>query len=213
MSCVKYEDLTEANIIELCKQRDSLAFDELVSRNKETLFNYILSKTKDQSTAHDILQITLVKAWNNIKNFEGRARILSWLTKIAFNAYYDYYKKAKREISLDEALSSPSVNSKTASSNDSFYTKANLADESKFNLVVEDPFKESKIKNLGKDIQRAINSLSKEHKEVLELRELYGLDCKQISQKINCPYPTVCTRLFYARKKAKVFLKNLIKNG
>lgn len=202
MSCVDYEGLPEPDLVNLCKKGDSLAFNELVSRNRETLFNYILNKTKDSSTADDILQMTLIKAWNNIHKFEGRAKILSWLTKIAFNAYYDYYKKKKKEISLDEALSSAPNSAKQ-------YSPSN---EVKLNLVTEDAFRESKIKDLNKKIKLAFDSLSKEHKEVLELRELYGLDCKQISQKINCPYPTVCTRLFYARKKAKSFLKNLLKN-
>ncbi len=202
MSCVQYEDLPEADLVNMCKEGDSLAFNEIVSRNRETLFNYILNKTKDSSTADDILQITLIKAWNSVHKFEGRARILSWLTKIAFNAYYDYYKKKKKEISLDEALSSAPNSAKQ-------YSPSN---EVKLNLVTEDAFRESKIKDLNKKIKLAFDSLSKEHKEVLELRELYGLDCKQISEKINCPYPTVCTRLFYARKKAKSFLKNLLKN-
>ena len=169
MSCVQYEDLPEADLVNMCKEGDSLAFNEIVSRNRETLFNYILNKTKDSSTADDILQITLIKAWNSVHKFEGRARILSWLTKIAFNAYYDYYKKKKKEISLDEALSNAPNSAKQ-------YSPSN---EVKLNLVTEDAFRESKIKDLNKKIKLAFDSLSKEHKEVLELRELYGLDCKQ----------------------------------
>jgi RNA polymerase sigma-70 factor (ECF subfamily) len=196
MTCIEYKDLSEESLIKLCKKEDCLAFDELTNRNKIALFHYIVGKTKDESTANDILQITLIKAWKNVKKFQGRAKILSWLTKIAFNAYYDYYKKKKREVSIEEtSKDSPSFN------------------EVRLGLVVEDPFKESKIKDLSEKIKKTIDSLSKEHKEVLELRELYGLDCKEISKKINCPYPTVCTRLFYARKKAKLVLKRLLKNG
>lgn len=194
---MEYKDLSEEKLIKHCKEQDCLAFDELMRRNQTSLFHYIVGKTNDESTANDILQITLIKAWKNIKNFEGRAKILSWLTKIAFNAYYDYYKKRKREVPIEgygKSSSSPGFN------------------EVKLGLVVEDPFKESKIKDLSEKIRITIDSLSKEHKEVLELRELYGLDCKEISKKINCPYPTVCTRLFYARKKAKSFLKRLLKN-
>ena len=198
MACIEYKDLSEKELIDLCKKEDCLAFDELTLRNKTALFHYIVGKTNHESTANDVLQITLIKAWKNIKNFEGRAKILSWLTKIAFNAYYDHYKKKKREIPIEGY----NTNVKEGTG----------LNETKLGLVVEDPFRESKIKDLNEKIKKTIDSLSKEHKEVLELRELYGLDCKEISQKINCPYPTVCTRLFYARKKAKSVLKRLLKN-
>lgn len=200
MSRIEYKSLNEKELIKLCKKEDCLAFDELTARNQTSLFHYIISKTKDESTTNDILQITLIKAWKNIKKFQGRAKILSWLTKIAFNAYYDYYKKKKREVPIEGFNSYSSGNSGV----NHF--------ETKLGLVVEDPFRDSKIKDLNQKIKKTIDSLSKEHKEVLELRELYGLDCKEISKKIDCPYPTVCTRLFYARKKAKSILKRLLKN-
>ena len=68
MSCVDYEDLPELDLVNLCKKGDSLAFNELVSRNRDTLFNYILNKTKDSSTADDILKITLIKTKKSIHN-------------------------------------------------------------------------------------------------------------------------------------------------
>ena len=204
MSQIEYKSLNEKDLIKLCKNEDCLAFDELTVRNKTQLFHYIISKAKDESTTNDILQITLIKAWKNIKKFQGRAKILSWLTKIAFNAYYDYYKKKKREVSI-EAFD-------LNHNSDKYSHSLSGGNETKLGLVVEDPFRDSKIKELNQKIKKTIDSLSKEHKEVLELRELYGLDCKEISKKIDCPYPTVCTRLFYARKKAKSILKRLLKN-
>ena len=203
MPQIEYKRLNEKDLIKLCQNEDCLAFDELTVRNKTQLFHYIASKAKDESTANDILQITLIKAWKNIKNFQGRAKILSWLTKIGFNAYYYHYKKQKKEIFIEETRN---VHQQSTHAHQS------SINETKLGLIVEDPFRESKLKELNQKIKKTIDSLSKEHKEVLELRELYGLDCKEISKKINCPYPTVCTRLFYARKKAKSILKRLLKN-
>jgi len=202
----KYKPLEEEGLINLCKEGDCEAFDELIYRNKPKLYNYVLSKTRNECVADEIIQVALIKTWKNIGKYKGRAKFLSWATKIAFNAYYDYFRKAKKEMSIEEF--SGFGRSKTERG---FHTHKDVM-ELKLGLVSEEPLREIKIKELGDKIQKALKNLSKEHKEVLKLREIEDLSCQEISQKLNCPYPTVCTRLFYARKNAKKILSKTINN-
>ena len=207
MSGNKYQHLSEEDLVKLCKQDDCHAFDELIQRNKTKLYNYILSKTKNDSVAEEIMQISTIKAWKNIKKYEAKnkAKLLSWMTKIAFNAYYDYLRKGKREMSIEDLSRHDDSKHKNRRPPSDIM-------EVKLGLISEEPLKEIKIKELGSKIQKALNLLSEEHKQVLELKEIQDLSCEEISQKINCPYPTVCTRLFYARKNAKKILSKIIKN-
>ena len=200
----KYKLLEEENLINLCKEGDCEAFDELIHRNRPKLHNYVLSKTRNECVTDEIIQIALIKTWKNIGKYKGRAKFLSWATKIAFNAYYDYFRKAKREISIDEFSGKQYKTSNQDRHSDIM--------ELKLGLVAEEPLRQIKIKELGDKIQKALKNLSKEHKEVLNLREIENLSCQEISQKLNCPYPTVCTRLFYARKNAKKILSKTINN-
>jgi RNA polymerase sigma-70 factor (ECF subfamily) len=201
MSNDEYKLLDEKNLVDLCKDGSCEAFDELISRNKPKLYNYILAKTRNKCVTDEIIQIAIIKTWKNIGKYKGKAKFLSWATKIAFNAYYDYFRKSKREVSIDEFKVDRT-------------SQAHQPDvmELKFGLIAEEPLRQIKIKELGDKIRKALNHLSKEHKEVLELREIEDLSCREISQKINCPYPTVCTRLFYARKNAKKILSKIINN-
>ena len=202
-----YKPLKEQQLVQLCRQDDCEAFDELISRVKPKLYSYILSKTKNESTADEILQIAIIKAWKNIKKYQGKngAKFLSWMTKIAFNSYYDYFRRQKREVSFEEMnFNNWDKDGKKHRTSDQL--------EIKLGLVSEGPIREISLKELGAKIKKTFDLLSKEHKEVLELRELQELSCEEISQKINCPYPTVCTRLFYARKNAKKILSRIIKN-
>jgi len=202
-----YKSLKEQQLVQLCRRDDCEAFDELISRVRSKLYSYILSKTKNESTADEILQIAIIKSWKNIKKYQGKngAKFLSWMTKIAFNSYYDYFRKQKKEISFEE------MNFGNRESGSKKYDSYNQL-EIKLGLISEGPLREVSLKELGTKIKNTFKLLSKEHREVLELRELQELSCEEISQKINCPYPTVCTRLFYARKNAKKILSRIIKN-
>ena len=202
-----YKPLKEEQLILLCRREDCEAFDELISRVRNKLYSYILSKTKNESTADEILQIAIIKAWKNIKKYQGKngAKFLSWMTKIAFNSYYDYFRRQKREVSFEE------MNFNNWDKDGKRHRSSNQL-EIKLGLVSEGPIRDVSLKELGAKIKKTFDLLSKEHREVLELRELQELSCEEISQKINCPYPTVCTRLFYARKNAKKILSRIIKN-
>ena len=54
--------------------------------------------------ADDILQNTFLKAWQNIENFRGDAKLSTWLYKIAVNESISYLEREKkrRGISLDD---------------------------------------------------------------------------------------------------------------
>ena len=201
----KYKSLDEKSLIGLCKKGNCEAFDELISRNKSKLYNYILSKTRNKCITDEIFQIAIIKTWKNIDKYKGKAKFLSWATKIAFNAYYDHFRKIKREVSIDE------FKVEKTGQTQHFIQQPDVM-ELRLGLVAEEPLRQIKIKELGDKIQKALKHLSKEHKEVLELREVEDLSCQEISEKINCPYPTVCTRLFYARKNARKILSKIINN-
>lgn len=194
-----YHSYTEEELINLCqKKSDTKAFDELASRCMQKIKCYLISKFNDPTTAEEVLQIALIKAWNNINKYKGNSKFLSWVNRIAHNAYYDYKRKYRKEVSIEGM--------KTRYTEKEGY-QGNI--DLKLGLVVLDPHRKTYLKELSSKLTRVISMLSKSHQQVLKMREVEDLSCSEISVRINCPYPTVCTRLFYARKKAKEILLNL----
>ena len=55
-------------------------------------------------------------------------------------------------------------------------------------------------------IEDAIGKLSEEHREVILLREVQGLDYKEIAEATGSSLGTVMSRLHYARKKLQIYL-------
>lgn len=59
--------------------------------------------------ADDVLQETLVKAWGNFDNFEGKSKFSTWLYRIAVNEAIDFLRRARNTVPLD----SPEANGVT----------------------------------------------------------------------------------------------------
>jgi RNA polymerase sigma-70 factor (ECF subfamily) len=64
-------------------------------------------------------------------------------------------------------------------------------------------------KELQARLRDALQSLSAEHRAVIELAYFQGLSCREIAQSLDCPQDTVKTRMFHARRRLKVLLAHL----
>lgn len=82
-------------------------FNEIYRLYAKDVYRYILSLCRDSVLAEDILQNTMLKAFDNIGSFAGGCSVKTWLCSIARNAYFDHLKKHdNKNIPLDEGLDS-----------------------------------------------------------------------------------------------------------
>jgi RNA polymerase sigma-70 factor (ECF subfamily) len=186
----EYSDFTEKKLISLCKKDDLKAFDELVSRNRNKVYGWILSKTKDETNAEEIFQKTLIKSWRYIKKFKGGSAYSTWANSIARNLFIDDYRKAqrKKEESLEEAM----IGGKC------WADHAQLAG-----------YRKIEQRELLSSIKKVLSKLSENHREILENYYFQDMSYKDIAIKTNCSIGTVMSRLFYAKKRAQKILKTM----
>lgn len=80
------------------------AFGELIKIYTEPLYRQIRRTVQSHDDTDDILQNTFLKAWQNIENFRGDAKLSTWLYKIAINESLTFLEKERkrRGISLDD---------------------------------------------------------------------------------------------------------------
>ncbi len=88
-----------------CKQ----GFALLVGQYSEPLYWKIRHVVLDHDDANDVLQNTFLKAWNNLARFEGRASLLTWLYRIAYNEALDFLRRQKKFCTMEESLDEPLV--------------------------------------------------------------------------------------------------------
>lgn len=71
--------------------------DELVS-HLPALRSFALSLTRNRSTADDMVQDTVVKAWTNLEKFKEGTNMRAWLFTILRNNFYSSRRKLNREV-------------------------------------------------------------------------------------------------------------------
>ncbi len=79
-------------------------FAKLVAKYSERLYRQIRKMVLSHDDANDILQEVFIKAWTNIDNFRGEAKLSTWLYRIAINESITFLNKlrARNNISIDE---------------------------------------------------------------------------------------------------------------
>ena len=185
---------TEKQLIRLCKRGDEQAFEELIEREREYIRGWIYSFSKgNYCLAEDIFQITIIRCWQKIKGFKGECKFSTWANHIAKNAFFDEYRRSNRRqvLSLDQ---------EDGFHEDSkFITDHNKYETKSPSYGIE---REERIKLAKSITKKVFKKLSKEHRDVLRLRDQYELEYHEISEKLKIPIGTVMSRLFYARKRA-----------
>lgn len=80
------------------------AFADVIALYSEPLYRQIRRMVQSHDDTNDLLQNTFMKAWSNIENFRGDARLGTWLYKIAVNETLSFLERERkrRGISLDD---------------------------------------------------------------------------------------------------------------
>jgi RNA polymerase sigma-70 factor, ECF subfamily len=164
------EDL---DLIHRLQSGDDDAMRDLYARHGQRLYAYALRLTEDPAAAEDVTQHTLVTAWRTAGTFRGEGRLIAWLLGIVHHTAL----KALR--------------GKT------HY----LADVAAENLSADQPSPEeqAQVKEERRWVRQGLQSLSPEHRAVLELIFYQGLSLDEAARVLRVPLGTIKSRLSYAR--------------
>lgn len=90
---------TEQQILDLLRSKDGQAkgFRLLVDQYSEPLYWKIRSIVIMHDDADDVLQNTLMKAWQHLQEFRGDASLSTWLYRIAVNESLDWLRSQKKD--------------------------------------------------------------------------------------------------------------------
>jgi len=82
----EYLQKTEADLLSRAQAGDHQAFVELCNRHKSVLKGRIFRIVKNQDDTEDILQETLMRAYEHLGGFMGRCAFRTWMVQIATNS-------------------------------------------------------------------------------------------------------------------------------
>ncbi len=177
---------------------DHEAFDFLIDKYKDVVYAVAYRFAHDQDLAMDLAQDTFIRAYKGIKSFKGRSSFSTWLYRIAMNTCIDYTRKHSRSVA------SQAVPEEVAEYADS---------EPIGRKPDRGPARRVLTRELGEQIQRAVDALPEYHRSVFVLYEIEGMSYKEIADVVGCSIGTVMSRLHYARKKLRVMLEPYVDGG
>jgi RNA polymerase sigma factor (sigma-70 family) len=161
-------------------------FEEVVVPHLDAAFNYARWLTKNDADAEDVVQDATVRAFryfSSLRNDDARA----WLLAIVRNTWYGR---------VAQSSSQPAA----------------VYDEMTDQRHDERPGPEALVlqQQTVEQVQRAVEALPVDFREVIVLRELEGLSYKEIAAIVGVPLGTVMSRLSRARERLLVLLGPVI---
>ena len=192
-------DVSELDLVRRCQAGDTEAFDELVTRYRTRVFSMIYNMVHSEQDAWDLAQDSFFKAWKSIQRFRGQSSFYTWIYRIVMNVTIDWLRKKHVKgggTEFDDAIQLKHVDpaSKTVPKTEAL------------------PFEMMQRGEIRARIEKAIAQLSPEHRAVILMKEIEGMQYNEIAEALGCSIGTVMSRLFYARKKLQNLLRDVYEN-
>ncbi len=171
------------------------AFDQLVREYQSPVRRFFLSQTSgNEALSDDLAQDTFLKAYTHISQYRGTSSFLTWLTRIAYNVWYDYTRKMKNE------RGEPTVDGRRGSQmiNENGGMKNVEATHSSF-LISQS--------SLQLDLYTALTQLKEEERTCITLQLIDGYDIAEIARITQMKEGTVKSHLSRGKEKLANYLR------
>ena len=177
----KLKQMTDDALVTLYLEGNNSAFDVLLNRHKDRLFNYIFFIVRSKEVAEDIFQETFVKAIVTLQQgrYTNDGKFAAWITRIAHNLVIDQFRVERNEntVSNDEA--------EVDLLNDAKLVEGNIE-----NQLVND--------QVLKDVRMLVDELPDCQREVVFMRYYQDMSFKEIADATGVSINTALGRMRYA---------------
>lgn len=192
------EKAIDQALVERAVQGDQKAFRQLVERYQRKVYTIAFGVVRNPDTALDITQDAFVRVHKNLATFKGDSSFYTWIYRIVLNLCIDRKRRQARqaEVDYDDGISH----------GDGFTDGPTLA-----STGIDNPAQAAHRKELVEHMDRALATLSEEHKAILLMREVDGLSYEELAESLDIPKGTVMSRLFHARKNFQKSLTRYLK--
>jgi RNA polymerase sigma-70 factor, ECF subfamily len=178
--------MDDADLVRAAAGGDRQAFDELVRRHQGAIVNLARAMTGGSPDAEDLAQEAFIRAWKGLAAFRGDSAFRTWLHGITLNVIRTHRGRLARLRGM--------------------LFDRGPADRDPIETAAVDERLEERMA-LRQRIDRALAQLPAELREALVLRDVQGLEYKEIAAALGVPIGTVESRIFRARQRLRPLLR------
>jgi RNA polymerase sigma factor (sigma-70 family) len=175
---------SEEQLIATAKTGRRAPFGELCERHMKQVSYVTRRITRNREDAEDAAQDCFLSAFVHLKDFDGRSRFATWLTRIAINAALMKLRKNRtaREVPIDEP-------------NPLFEPIA----QREFRDDAPNPEESCSARERRRILKSAISGLRPRARRVVELHQLQEHSLRETAQILGISTTAVKGRMFHAR--------------
>jgi RNA polymerase sigma-70 factor (ECF subfamily) len=178
-------------LIQKVADGDQSALTTLYDASSRLVFGLILRIIGDRSTAEEVLLDVFTQVWRQASNFDlKRGAPMAWIMTIARSRAIDRLRSGKHDQNKEPL--------------------ENFSNLSGASVSPEEATVHSERKQL---VRSALDSLSPEQREVIELAYYSGLSHSEIALKLGQPLGTVKTRTRLGMIKLREMLRPVLEGG
>lgn len=176
------------------KDGDVDAFELLLERYQQPMFAFVYKFCNNYHQAQDLVQEIFLKLIRSAKNYEPKAKFSTYLYTFAHNACIDHIRRGKkrRHVSLSDPI----------------HEEEGLTIEDTMKDEQPGPEKTLHQKTFQEALQKAVDELPQEQREVFLLREQLNLPFEEIGKVVGCLPSTAKSRMRYALQFLRQKLEN-----
>lgn len=186
------DHLTDAELMELVRGGDFVAFDELYNRHSKPVWRFLFSLTWDQDTADDYLQEVFLRLYKARNRYEPSGKFSNYLFRIAKNYYLAQIRRDGRigEVSLAQEGRNGCKPFEHIRANERVEPEVRLMEDYRLWRM-----------------RQAIKSLPDAQRLVFVMSHIEGMRYEQISDVLRIPVGTVKSRMFAAVRSLRTALQ------
>lgn len=175
-------------LVQQASAGDRCAFDELVRRHQVRIYQLVRLMTNDDPEAEDLMQEAFVRAYRGLSTFRGDSGFGTWLHSITVNLVRTHLGRRRHELAFDDV------------------------DAIEFDLVSNVASTEDVESDVSRRvaIDRALAMLPDDLRLLVRLRDVEGLEYREICLMTGRPHGSVASGVFRARRRLRDLLAPLV---
>lgn len=177
MDKIKKQELHE--IFQKAKQGEANALNELHEKYHKLFYSIAFSILKNKEDSEDVVQIVFLKIFQTDKDKLPTANEASWLYSLTKNETFNYLRKKKQEVNIDEI----------------YYMSE---EDNELNKIIDND-----------SYNRIITKLDKQAQEIVSLKILSNMSFREISLFLNMPMGTVQWKYYTSLYTLRLLLGNI----
>ena len=190
---VQRNKLQELDLVEKARSGDLGSFSALVELHQQRAVHAANGFVGNLEDARDMAQEAFVKAYERLDGFQSESSFYTWFYRILANTCKDFLRKKKVRRAFSFWLGKEE--------DEEMDPVANVADTAK------DAGEELVNKELGAQLNEALEKLPFRQKSVFVSRYLEGMSLEEISQSLSISVGAVKAHLWQAGQKMRIYLR------